>query len=391
MLTYNVKLRFSNVEHSSYWNALLRDSMLAYNDITRMIFDSKISLSLTKVHALVYDRIREKYPNIPSQSVIKMYKDAISNLRTCKRKSCPVRIHPSMRLDKRLYSGLTPHSINLPSSKRNKRLKVDFITYDKFNELSSMYQMKDPLISLKNDEFYLSVTFDVPTKPIQEETCLGVDLGVRRIYTTSDGNSFKGTKLNALKRKIRFQKRQLQAKGTKSAKRKLKKLSKKESNINKNYVHHICNKILETDKSILILEDLTGIKKNTSKTKEGFKRTKHNNRISQIPFFMIRTILDYKALHRGKRVVTVSPSYTSQIDCMTGKRDGQRKGCRYYSSNGIVYDADWNAAINIRNRKHSSSFNIPVDGGLNFEDRSSSTDRMRGQTRKPRGLQTRGS
>ena len=75
----------------------------------------------------------------------------------------------------------------------------------------------------------------------------------------------------------------------------------------------------------------------------------------------------------GKRVETVSPSYTSQIDCMTGKRDGQRKGCRYYSSSGIVYDADWNAAINIRNRKHSTSFITPIDGKLNLVDRLMST------------------
>ena len=54
---------------------------------------------------------------------------------------------------------------------------------------------------------------------------------------------------------------------------------------------------------------------------------------------------------------------------MIGKRDGQRKGCRYYSSNGLVYDADWNAAINIRNRKHSTSSRVPLDGTLDLVDR----------------------
>ena len=369
MKTYNTRLIFENKEDYLYWKNLLETSMSAYNDISRMIFNSNCSLGLTKVHTLVYEPIREKYPTIPAQSVIKMYKDAISNLRSCKRKSCPVRNNPSMRLDKRLYSKLTPVSINLPSSKRNKRVVVKFQTYDKFNELASIYTMTDPLIFMKNDEIWLSVTFNVPSKPVTEESFLGVDLGIRRIFTTSDGLSYKGKELNSIKRRIRHNRRKLQAKGTKSAKRKLKKLSNKERNVNKNFTHLICNKILDTDKSVIVLEDLKGIKQKTSKTKEGFKRTKHNNRISQIPFFMIKEILTYKATHVGKRVESVSPSYTSQIDCMTGKRDGQRKGCRYYSSTGIIYDADWNAAINIRNRKHSTSFNIPIDGKLNLIDR----------------------
>lgn len=373
MKTYNTRLIFENEEDYIHWKNLLETSMSAYNDISKTIFDSKCSLGLTQVHALVYEPIREKYPTIPAQSVIKMYKDAISNIRSCKRKSCPIRLNPSMRLDKRLYSKLTPTSISLPSSKRNKRVVVKFQTYDKFNELAEQYTMTDPLIFIKNNEIWLSVTFNVPSKPVTGESFLGVDLGIRRIFTTSDGLSYKGKELNSIKRRIRYNRRKLQAKGTKSAKRKLKKLSNKERNVNKNYTHLICNKILNTDKSVIVLEDLKGIKQKTSKTKEGFKRTKHNNRISQVPLFMIKNILTYKATHVGKRVESVSPSYTSQIDCMTGKRDGQRKGCRYYASSGLVYDADWNAAINIRNRKHSTSFDIPIDGKLNLVDRLMST------------------
>ena len=369
MKTYNTRLIFENEEDYLYWKNLLSTSLSAYNDISRMIFDSKCSLGLTQVHSLVYEPIREKYPTIPAQSVIKMYKDAISNLRSCKRKSCPVRNNPSIRLDKRLYSKLTPVSISLPSSKRNKRVVVKFQTYDKFNELASIYTMADPLIFMKNNEIWISVTFNIPSKPVIEESYLGVDLGIRRIFTTSDGLSYKGKELNSIKRRIRYNRRKLQSKGTKSAKKKLKKLAHKEKNVNKNYTHLICNKILDTDKSVIVLEDLKGIKQKTSKFENGQKRTKHNNRISQVPLFMIKNKLTYKATHVGKRVESVSPSYTSQIDSMTGKRNGQRKGCRYYASSGLVYDADWNAAINIRNRKHSTSFDTPIDGRLNLVDR----------------------
>lgn len=124
---------------------------------------------------------------------------------------------------------------------------------------------------------------------------------------------------------------------------------------------------MKTDKTVIVLENLTGLKQKTSKSREGYKGKKHNNMISQVPFYMFRDILTYKALLKGKKVATVSPTYTSQTDCLTGKRDGTRQGTRYYSISGKVYDADWNAAINIVNRyRRSESFIEPICGTLNF-------------------------
>ena len=370
MKTYNVKITFENKEDETYWSSLLDTSMKCYNDVASISFKEKIKLSLSEVHKVVYNRMREKYPLIPSQAVIKIYKDVISNYRTSKRKSIIQRKNPVLRLDKRLYSNLTPTSIKLTSFRRNKRSEAKFVLYDKFVELSKQHVMSDPLIFMKGNDFYLSITFKTEEKPVLGDECLGVDLGIKRIVTTSDGFIIKGTKVNGIKRKLRYLKRSLQSKGTKSAKRHLKKLAKKECNINKNYAHYVCNEILKTDKDIIVLEDLKGIKSKTSKTKEGYKRKRHNNMIAQVPFFMIRTILSYKAPLLGKKVVTVSPSYTSQMDCRTSKCSGKRMGCRYYCDDGIMFDADWNAAINIRNRyKHSTPSVLPLDGKMNLVDR----------------------
>jgi transposase len=89
---------------------------------------------------------------------------------------------------------------------------------------------------------------------------------------------------------------------------------------------------------------------------------------------MLKEILIYKAQLLGKKVVTVDPSYTSQND-FRGILRGERKGCRYYTSDKKVLDADWNAAINIGKRsKLPISFNFPYDGKLNFVGRSLSID-----------------
>jgi len=104
--------------------------------------------------------------------------------------------------------------------------------------------------------------------------------------------------------------------------------------------------------------------------------------LSQAPFYLFKEILTYKALLLGKKVKTVNPAYTSQND-HRGLERGKRKGCRYYASDGVVFDADWNASINIARKYtlkqeinkiyHPISFSPPLDGGLNFLGRVSST------------------
>ena len=117
----------------------------------------------------------------------------------------------------------------------------------------------------------------------------------------------------------------------------------------------------------IVFEGLKKIKKNTSKTDDGFKRKRHNNAFSQVALAKFKEILTYKAALADKRVVTVSPQWTSQIDSRTGKRDGNRHGCRYYCSDNIVLDADWNAARNIAIRSNHPTSNIlPIDGKLKF-------------------------
>ena len=126
-------------------------------------------------------------------------------------------------------------------------------------------------------------------------------------------------------------------------------------------LHDLANKLLQTPANVLVLEDLKKIKFKV-KGRPGAKQTS---------FAALRQILTYKAPLVGKRVETVSPYYTSQIDSLTGIREGERKGCRFYCKDGkTVLDSDWNAACNIAFRFSGSvlgaklpvSWLTPLDG-----------------------------
>ena len=380
MRTYKVKLLFDNPQTYDLWVDRLHLVRDCYNYASTIIFNEKIQLGLKPIHSRLYYELRDKFKELPSQMCIQVERSLISNYKSVRSNghkiNKPIQMkHPSIQLDKRLFSNLTRESFKLSNGDGNHRSEVRFVTYQKFNELAEMYKMCDPKLTYNDDTgvFYACVPFlDIPPTP-HEDSYLGVDLGIKRIATLSNGTAYSDKKYLANRRKIRHKKKMLQKqkKHSHSSKTKLKKLRRKEANVSKNMCHHLANEILKHNGSVIVMEDLTKIKQSTSKTKNGYKRNRHNNMLSQVPFYQLRQILTYKALLKGKRVETVSPEYTSRQDCRTQSGVGcKRIGCRFYTKDGMVFDADWNASINIMNRyKHSNSFDLPIDGRLNLIDR----------------------
>ena len=368
--TYNVQLQMTQQTHD-YWVNILTQTRDAFNTCANIITSENTTLSIVNVHNKCYDKLREQYPQIPSQGIVRVQKSVLAMLRSIKsnkhkNSSVPQRKSLSLQLDKRLYSRFSIDGISVSNGKPQKRELCTFILYDKIRELFDTCVPKDPTIFIRNGKMFLSIPFEVPSLPCKNDTSIGVDLGMKRLFVTSEGKSFIDKEYLKQRRKLRYLKRCLQSKGTKSAKKHLKSLSRKEYNISKNQIEKACNTLLHnTDASIIVLEDLTKIKIKTSKSKEGFKRSRHNNALSQVPFFLFKERLTTKAQLVGKRVETVSPVYTSQTDSRTNKRDGIRQGCRYYCNDGVVLDADWNAAVNIAFRaNHPTSKILPLDGKL---------------------------
>ena len=358
-------------ETTEHWLQLLNASRDAFNACVQRLNEVKPQLSMSGVHNACYSYLRELYPLLPSQGVIRIQRLAAAALKSVKSNKhknadLPVKHSLSMVLDKRLYSSLTVNGISLTGKTERKREHCGFILYDKAREMFSKYNPLDPTIFYRNGKMYLSVPFEVPTLPCNDDTSIGVDMGVKRLFVTSDGTYFSDKEYLKQRRKLRYIKHCLQSKSTQSAKKHLRRARRKEANLSKNMVEHATNLLLNsTSASVLVLEDLSKIKQKTSKTTEGYTRKRHNNMLSQVPFYHFKERLSHKAQLVGKRVETVSPAFTSKTDSRSNKRDGNRVGCRYYCVDGIVFDADWNAAINIARRaNHPISSGLPIDGRL---------------------------
>ena len=372
MKTYNVELTFQDSQDHDFWVKTLERQRKIFNELSPIVFNLPQRNSLKLNHDAVYHIAKQNHPDFPSQFLIKTEQELTANYKTILTNKHKI-VKPvekknlSLRLDKNCSSKFTDKSIFLISSKQYHRVEAKLKLYPQIEELFQKYKSLDPLIFARNGRLFLSITFDIPEPKAPDSSVLGIDLGMRRLFVTSEGKALSGKEYLKHKQRIRYNKRMLQKANSKSSKKHLKKERRYESNFSKNYVHHVANEILNTSKSIIVLEDLTNIKQSTKTHANGQLRTSHNNRMSQVPFFLLKQTLTYKALHKGKCVETVNPAFTSQKD-YRGKASGVRQGCRYYAKDKLVFDADWNASINIAQKfsKHPESLIHPSDGKLSF-------------------------
>jgi IS605 OrfB family transposase len=343
MITYTTQLMGDTEELRS----LLQMEQFVFNIASREQFPEKKN-SLVVLHSKVYKNVRKSNPEIPAQVIIRAEQDVLGAYRAVKsnkhKLNRPIeKSRLSMRLDKHLYSIPDESSIRISTTKGYKRQTYKLLIYPRLKELMEKYHYRDPLIYENEGKMFIALSFEnKPSEKMKQRIALGVDLGIRRSAAMSDGRIIIDRKFNGEKRRLRHLKDALKSRGTKSARRKLRStLRRKERNKNRNQTHLIANMILDTKSDTIVLENLKSIKR---------KKHKHQNKrsISQVPLFDLRRVITYKAENQGKTVLLVCPSYTSQRDSVSGKIEGERRGCRFYSAtNGLVYDADINAAINI--------------------------------------------
>jgi putative transposase len=219
----------------------------------------------------------------------------------------------------------------------------------------SMLKGKKPtaavLVRHRDGQYFLHVQIDEEAPdPIETKGTIGIDLGVKNLATTDDGEKFSGDGVERIRRKYASIRKTCQKRGTKAAKRKLHKSRMKESNFRRDVNHVISRRLVDkakdTEKAIGC-EDLAGINNRTT------ARKAHRSRMKGWAFYQLRMFIAYKAQLAGIQVIPVDPRNTSRTCSECGhceKRNRKTRDefeCRHC---GFRCDADVNAARNIRDR-----------------------------------------
>jgi IS605 OrfB family transposase len=200
--------------------------------------------------------------------------------------------------------------------------------------------------------FFLAVVIDVPGPPKgpAPDEWLGVDLGIVNIATDSDGNTYSGKAVRAVRRRNRQLRKRLQSKGTKSARRLARKHRRKESRFARDVNHVISKKIVREAEGTgrgIKLEDLSGIRDRIT-VRKAQRAGQHS-----WSFYQLGSFVAYKAALAGVPVVLVDPRNTSRECPECGHIDKanrpqrDRFACKRC---GLAGPADIIAAINIGRR-----------------------------------------
>ena len=243
-------------------------------------------------------------------------------------------------------------------------------------------KIKNATISQLAGQWYISFQVEIETaEPNHTSTTIvGLDAGVAKLATLSDGtvfepvNSFqKNQKKLArlqrqLSRKVRF------SNNWQKQKRKIQRLHSRIANIRRDYLHKVTTTVSKNH-AMIVIEDLkvSNMSKSAAGTvsqpgrnvraKSGLNRT-----ILDQGWYEMRRQLEYKQLWRGGQVLAVPPAYTSQrCACCghTAKENRLSQSKFVCQVCGYTANADVNGARNILAAGHA----VLAWGGMVQSDR----------------------
>ncbi len=316
----------------------------ACDDISREAYESK-AFNKFKLQRQLYYRIREQY-KLPAQLTIRAISKVVDSYRAERRHLHVFNPRGSIIYDQRIMSFKGLDKVSLGTAEGRETIPLHTGDYSRLDQRALRGQAD--LIYVRS-KFYLCFVVEQPEEPpLTPEDILGVDLGIVKLATTSDGVSYSGDEVEEARRHYSGLKAVLQRVGSESAKRKLRKLSGRERRFKKQ-TNHVISKglvaVAKGTKRAIALEDLVGIRSRTT-VRHG-QRGRHD----RWAFNQLRAFIEYKAKVAGVPVLLVDPRDTSRRCSRCGHVDKRSRisqsefRCRVC---GYESNADLNAAENIR-------------------------------------------
>ncbi len=306
----------------------------------------------SKAHRDLYRQLRLNYPDVPSALLQATRDNALEAIKQCKFKRKPCKKPTSgLRYDKRT---MTLRGEQLTLSCVGKRVKLILNVPDYFREIYENWDFRGATVTYtqQTKQFWVRLVFEHPDPPkLEHGDVQGIDRGLYHLCSTHNGKFFSSNKIRATQRRYLYNRKQLQQKGTRSAKRRLKAMSGREKRFMRD-VNHCVSKELANQPQyrIFALEDLTGIRNQR-------RGKKLNKWLSSWSFSQLEFFLGYKSEALGKETAFVDARYTSQrcSRCGNTNRANRKKSRFHCRSCHFQTHSDINSGLNIRDNFFLSS------------------------------------
>jgi len=252
---------------------------------------------------------------------------------------------------------LIPKSQMVSISTIEGRVKVPYVLGNyQAKYLTDSWNIGAATLSKRQKGIFLNVTLSrtIAAPELKDvATIIGCDVGQRFIAVVSAPDSkakfFSGGKIKNRKHKYRRVRKSLQVKGTRGAKRTLKRLSGREARFQTDINHCISKALVEFasqyPRPAIAIEDLT------NSIKSARRRKAQRGDFYSWAFYQLRKFLEYKGEMAGIVIQSVNPRNTSGTCSKCGHlEDNQRKGLGFRcKACGFQLHSDLNASRNIAN------------------------------------------
>lgn len=346
-LTLQIKLLPTNEQANSLLETI-KECNIACNNISDTAWTNKV-FNQYKLHHLVYHLIK-KSSNLSAQALVRCISKVVDAYKVDKKTKRQFKLLGAITYDTRILS-YKENSVSIWSV--NGRLKIPFVCH---NSKYLPYIKGEADLIYKKGKFFLFQTIEVTEEDVNDvEEFIGVDFGIINLATTSDGDTFSGKQVDNVRIKINTLRKSLQKKGTKSAKRHLKKLSGRERRFKKNTNHTISKQIVQIAKDThraIALENL-----------KGFRVTVHKSQREQFgkwSFDELGKFINYKSQLAGIPVFFVNPRNTSRTCSKCGhiSKSNRKTQSEFVCQQcNFSLNADINGAINIASK---ATVNSPI-------------------------------
>lgn len=355
------------------------DTMIAYRDacnfVSQYIFDHDFVLKQSELQSALYHELRKRF-GLKSQMTQSVFKTVIARYKTVQTQLRKQRVWDGYKKDN--------HGKDVPNYIKKdltflwkpiefKRPQVDLVRnrdYSFKNNMLSMNTINGRIFvkvygleenhyfdgswklgigkvvrSGKHWFFHVSVSKEVPDFKMKDlKHVVGIDRGLRQILTTYDEKGqtrfVNGAFISKKRKHYAKLRARLQAKGTKSAKRRLRSLSGRESRWMSDVNHQLSKTLVQTygKQTLFVLEDLTGVTFDTVHSRKKENRYEHHS----WSFYDLEQKLRYKAHLNESEVVLVDAHYTSQRcpKCGTIDKSNRDKDIHQYTCSNCNYSSN---------------------------------------------------
>jgi IS605 OrfB family transposase len=349
-----------NSEQAQLLQRTLHEHTDCFNAVAQEGFTTSCSNGV-ELHKRTYYPLRATYPDLPAQLVCaarvratEAVKSALDRRKKGRKVGTPrARLCP-IRYDQRSY-WIKWETMTCSLATTDGRVELPFVV----PPYAAKYiggKVCSADLCYRKGRYTLHVVVSIPDPVVAPSgEVVGVDLGLNRPAVTSNKHFLGERRWKEQERRIFRLKRKLQAKGTKSAKRHLKKLSGKLLRQRKDHDHVLSKRIVQNTPagSTIVVENLTNIR-SRAKMK---RKTETQRRFHSWSFAQFHAFLTYKAQEKGIAVEKIDPRHTSQTcsHCGYQARNNRRSQSLFLCREcGYCLNADLNASQNIREKYLSS-------------------------------------